>query len=139
MIKIRLIVLIAIVGIFLLLLAACGEGTSKDALNGTTWSLTAYSKTQPIEGSTLTAEFADGQIRGSAGCNSYSGSYKSQGDKITVSEIAMTLMACMEPEGIMDQEQTFLTFLRDAQTFKLSDGQLQIFRLDGEVLTFKAD
>ena len=36
----------------------------------------------------------------------------------------------------MEQEQTFLEYLQDAQTFKLSEGQLQIFRSDGKALTF---
>ena len=45
-------------------------------------------------------------------------------------------MACLEPEGVMEQETMFVGFLGDAQTFRLSDGGLQIVRLDGEALTF---
>jgi heat shock protein HslJ len=53
-----------------------------------------------------------------------------------MSEIGSTLMACMEPEGIMEQEQLIMSFLSDAQEYRLDDGQLQIYRLDGEALTF---
>ena len=36
----------------------------------------------------------------------------------------------------MDQEQLFTSFLSDAQEYRLDDGQLQIFRSDGEALVF---
>ena len=70
MMKKRLITLIAVGGVFLLLLSACGEITNKDPLEGTAWQLFAYRKTLPVEGTTLTIEFADGQISGSSGCRS---------------------------------------------------------------------
>ena len=44
--------------------------------------------------------------------------------------------ACLEPEGAMEQEQVFAEYMRNAQTFRLADGQLQIFGADGEALTF---
>lgn len=50
--------------------------------------------------------------------------------------IAITEMACLEPEGVMDQEPEFVEFLTDAQTFRLADGQLQILRSYREALTF---
>jgi len=130
--------MIAMAGIVTLSLAACsGTGTStNDPVSGTSWVLMAYRKTKPIPGTTFTAIFEDGKIHGSAGCNSYGGSYQVNGDKITVSELGMTLMACPEPAGIMEQEAYLLEFLGDAQTFRLANGQLQIFRSDGEALTF---
>ena len=119
-------------------LSACTliDQASDDPLNGTSWVLFAYRKTKPIDGTRITAEFKDGEIRGSAGCNSYFGSYKIDGNSIEMSEIGSTLMACLEPEGIMDQEQLFTSFLSDAQEYRLDDGQLQIFRSDGEALAF---
>jgi heat shock protein HslJ len=45
-------------------------------------------------------------------------------------------MACLDPEGVMDQELTFVQFLQDAQTFRFVDEQLQIFTSDSEALTF---
>jgi len=58
------------------------------------------------------------------------------GDKIAFSEVFSTMMACPEPEGIMEQETMFLQFLGDVQRFEMADGQLQVFRSDGEALTF---
>jgi heat shock protein HslJ len=125
----------AIVGI-LILFAGCSALPTTDPLDGTSWELYAYRKSRPIEGSTLTISFEDGQIHGSAGCNSYGGSYEVDGGKITISEIFSTLMACPEPEGLMEQETMFLQFLGNAQRFEIVDGQLQIFWSDHEALTF---
>ena len=130
-------VLIALMGLIVLLSTACGRGGApSDPLAGTSWTLFAYRKTKPISGTTITASFEDGQVRGSAGCNSYGGSYRVSGETIAVGPLAITEMACMDPEGVMEQEQTVMELLHDAQTFRLADGQLQILRSDGEALTF---
>jgi heat shock protein HslJ len=129
---------VALAGILILSLAACqgADSAADDPLDGTSWVLMAYRKTRPISGTTITATFEDGQVRGSAGCNSYGGSYQVSGDTITVGAVAITEMACLEPEGVMDQELVFVEFLTDAQTFRLAAGQLQVLRSDGEALTF---
>ena len=136
--KMKYVVVIALAGIVILALAACqrADSAASDPLDGTSWVLTAYRKTRPISGTTITATFEDGQVRGSAGCNSYSGSYQVSGDTITVGPVAITEMACLEPESVMDQELVFVEFLTDAQTFRLADEQLQVVRSDGEALTF---
>jgi heat shock protein HslJ len=137
--KMKHVATIAFAGVIILSLAACGgaDSATSDPLDGTSWVLMAYRKSRPIPETTITATFEDGQVRGSAGCNSYSGSYQVSDNTITVDEIAITEMACLEPEGIMEQEMVFIEFIRDAQTFRSTDGQLQIFRSDGhEALTF---
>lgn len=132
-------VIATLAGILILSLVACSgaNSTSDDPLDGTSWALMAYRKSSPIPETTLTATFKDGKIHGSAGCNSYSGPYQIGDGTITIGAIASTEMACLEPEGIMEQETMFLNeFLRKAQTFRFADEQLQIFRADGEALTF---
>jgi heat shock protein HslJ len=47
----------------------------------------------------------------------------------------MTMMACQDT-GVMEQEQTFIQYLQDAQTFKVNGEQLQIFSSDDKVLVF---
>jgi heat shock protein HslJ len=127
-----------LIGVIILVLAACGGTgtTSADPLDGTAWELTAYGTSEPIPGTTITATFEEGQMRGSAGCNTYSGSYQVDGEFINVGQLAMTEMACLQPEGVMDQELMYLEFLRGARIFELGDGGLRIFRSDGEALTF---
>ena len=126
----------AILAYILVMLTGCSVLPAADTLDGTSWELYAYRKSRPIEGSTLTIIFEDGQIHGSSGCNSYGGSYRVDGDKLAVSEIFAALMACPEPEGLMEQETTFLQFLGNAQRFEMADGRLQIFLSDREALTF---
>ena len=126
--------------IILLSMAACtlpGLPTG-DPLKGTSWRLVTLGGAGLIPGSQITATFEDGQVHGSAGCNSYGGSYQVSGDRLTMDAIFMTEMACMDPQGVMDQERQYLEMLGMAQTFKLSGGQLQVFSAGGEVLTFLA-
>ncbi|MHB8807035.1 MAG: META domain-containing protein [Anaerolineaceae bacterium] len=127
--------LITIVILSTFLLSACGLINAKDTLNETSWLLTAIDDAPTLEGTKVTAEFSEGQIGGSSGCNSYGGSYETKGEKITTSSIVMTLMACQDA-SIMEQEQTFLQYLQDAQTFQISGKQLQIFDSNGRALTF---
>ena len=136
--KTKTIYLLMLIGLLALTLAACSTSasTAQDPLDGTSWVLFAYRKTTPIPGTTLTASFQDGQVRGSAGCNSYSGEYKVDGNKIEIGPIAITEMACMEPEGVMDQELFFVQFLQDGETLQLEGERLIIRRPDGETLTF---
>jgi heat shock protein HslJ len=137
----KLMPLLILAGLLVVTLAACGggaSGTGGDPLDGTSWTLTAYRKTRPIPGTMIDITFEDGELRGSAGCNSYFGSYEVSGSTITVGDVAMTEMACMEPEGVMEQETEVLAILTAGETFQIDDGQLQIFRPDGEALTFVA-
>jgi heat shock protein HslJ len=64
-----------------------------------------------IEGTQITATFAGGTVSGSAGCNTYTGTVTPVDDYFTIGGIATTQMACTEPEGVMEQEQAFLTAL----------------------------
>jgi heat shock protein HslJ len=134
----RNVLLAALATIVLLSLAACSETgpATEDPLDGTSWVLIGYGLAAPLPGTEITAKFDQGQVSGSSGCNSYGGSYEVKGDSISVRELFHTEMACLDPEGIMEQEQTYLEYLSGAQTFHLSHGQLQFTRADGETLTF---
>lgn len=121
-----------------LLLIACSSTAEStgDQLDGTTWELYAYRKSKPISGTTITVNFEDGRLRGSAGCNTYAASYEVSENELMVDDIEITEMGCMEPEGVMEQEIYYIEFLRAGRRFTLSDEQLMIFRPDGEALTF---
>jgi heat shock protein HslJ len=127
--------LIAFAVLCLCLLTACSVTNQRDPLNGSAWTLSSLNETPPLQGRKLTIEFGEGKLSGSSGCNSYSGSYEIKGNKIKTGAIGMTLMACVDP-GVMEQEQNFLAYLQDAQSFTLSAGQLRIFRPDGKALAF---
>jgi len=127
----------ALAAAILLTLAACAGagGTTGDPLKGTSWRLTTLSGASLIPGTEITANFEDGEVHGSA-CNSYGGSYQVNGDKLTMTDVFMTEMACVEPQGIMEQELAFFNLLTSAQSFKLTDGGLRILGAGGAELAF---
>lgn len=129
--------LLVLVTLTTLIIYACSalSGTS-DPLDGSSWQLTAYSGKDVIPGTNVTITFEDRQASGQAGCNGYGGAYEVDGEKIVFRDVASTLMLCTGPEGVMEQEAEFLGSLNEAQRFELTDGQLQLFRTDGEALIF---
>lgn len=128
----------AAIYIIAILLSACGGSPVEEvSLEGTTWVLTAYNKNRPLEGSQPTIAFENGQASGNASCNSYGGGYEVQGNKIGFSALAMTEMFCMDPEGVMDQEMTYLEMLEKAVTFEINGDVLTIIAGPQQTLTFE--
>lgn len=70
-----------------------------------------------LSGSQITASFSDTQISGNAGCNNYSGTLTPVEGFFTISGIVTTRKACGEPEGVMAQEQAYLTALQGVDGF----------------------
>ncbi len=129
---------VIVILIVMLTLAACGGIGAQNAadLDGTSWVLSSYRNTTPIETTIPTIVFKDGEVSGSASCNHYGGSFQVDGDKISFGAMFMTEMYCVDPEGVMDQESVYLEMLGNAERFELSDSQLVIFTVDSESLTF---
>lgn len=128
-------VLVTLSGLLLLLQGGCSVLGANDPLAGTSWTLTSIGGESLVSGSNITLEFKDGRASGNAGCNSYGGGYRVNGNKLEFQKMASTLMACVDSD-IMVQESAYLGFLGKTQSFELADGQLQIYRSDGEALTF---
>jgi len=107
----------------------------------TKWKLESYGEVgnlqAVVEGSQITATFdsAEGRVHGSAGCNTYFGRYQVSGIELSILETANTEMYCMEPEGVMDQEQQYLKLLQAAESYQIQDGKLQI-NSGNQVLVF---
>ena len=103
---------------------------AKATLEGPTWSLLAFVEpnpvedvvvplplpTEPLPGTEITAIFKDGAVGGSAGCNTYRAAYARDGDALTFGAISFTEMACLTPEGVMDQEGRYLELLQDRKS-----------------------
>lgn len=108
-------------------------------LAGTSWTVISYNNgqqavTSVIIGTELTATFGeDGQLTGSAGCNDYSVSYEVDGDSISFGPSIGTLKECAEPEGIMAQEQQYLTALTTAATYQIRGGRLELRTAEGAI------
>ena len=112
------------------------------SLEGTSWRVTGYNDgrgvTSLVLGSEITATFDGENVAGSAGCNSYTASYTLDGDEITVGPAVSTRMACMEPEGVMEQESAYLEALSAAATYELGRDRLTLYDGDGQILAMFA-
>ena len=133
---------VALVGATLVLaalLAACGsaepdqppgEGT---ALAGTEWVLASLSGEALIEGTQITLVFSEASIEGSAGCNTYGGTYNATGDSLSLSDLYWTEMGCMEPEGILEQELAYLNVLNAVASYRADAERLELYDEAGTI------
>jgi len=113
-------------------------------LEDTKWVLQSYGETgnltDVLASTEITAEFvsSEGTVKGSAGCNSYFGSYEVKGSKLSIpGPIGATEMYCMEPEGVMDQEQEYLNTLQLAESYEI-DGDELIINCGSQILIYSA-
>lgn len=106
-------------------------------LTGTLWQATMVNNGREavvslIEGTELTATFQeDGTVFGTGGCNNFSGGYTVDGDQISIGPLAMTMMFCVEPEGVMEQEMAFAAALESAAVFAIQGDTLELRTADG--------
>lgn len=131
MLKSKLYPVLLMLTVVSLLVAGCTSAPTASDLEDTKWILESYGEQgnlKPvIEGTRITATFdsAEGQVRGSAGCNSYFGGYQIN-DKLSIPVLAHTEMYCLDPEGVMEQEYEYLRTLQSAESYQIKDGKLQI-------------
>ena len=126
-------------------LVATFAASSPVPLEGTPWRLYAYNDEQgavldPLPGTEITATFGEGsELAGSAGCNDYTATYTVDGDSLTIGPVRSTLMACAEPEGVLQQETAFLGLLESAASYEILASRLKLSNADGEgILVFIA-
>lgn len=124
--------------LIVLLLSSCsGDEPKVEAqLQGKTWVLTTYNETQPIAGRHPILEFEGDQVSGTTGCNHYGGTYRIERDSISFKGIFSTEMACLDPEGFMEQERIYLELLRVVDQFELNDGLLTFYAESNPILVF---
>jgi heat shock protein HslJ len=102
-------------------------------LAGSSWEVIGYNNGKQgvvsvALDTTLTADFgADGTLSGTAGCNNYTASYKTDGKTISIGPAATTRKMCAEPPNIMEQEMQYLQALSTAATYRI-DGMKMEFR-----------
>ncbi len=128
------------IAIFLvILLSSCTWNESKIEvqLQGMTWSLSAYNDTQPIAGHHPILEFQADQFSGTTGCNHYGGTYQIDEESIRFEGVFSTEMACLEPEGLMEQERIYLELLRTVERFELIENVLTFYTESNPILVFE--
>lgn len=115
------------------------------ALQRDTWVLQSYGSpgrpARVIDRTRLTASFEPkaSQLRGKAGCNTFSAPYRVEGDSLTIRSAAATRKLCEQPAGVMQQETLYLSLLETVHTFRVEteyEPTLYLECQDGQVLIF---
>ncbi len=89
------------------------------------------SQVAPIEGTSLTATFRLTNVSGSAGCNTYDGTYGTNGHTVAIGRLATTRLAC--PDDVMTQETAFLAALSGAALVEPRGNTLLLTDLKGNI------
>ena len=107
-------------------------------LADTTWAITSYNDgsaaVSPLADTETELTFADdGTLSGTGGCNRLLGSYTAGDGEISFGTIATTQMACMTPEGLMDQEAAIVAALESAATYSIEGDMLEMRTADDAI------
>ncbi len=109
-------------------------------LNGTQWDIIAYGATDKpasmVAETQPTAEFLDGQVSGTTGCNQYFAPFSQSGDTLTTGPVASTRRACTEPVGL--QEAEILQGWDTAVSYELNGDTLIIHHESGVLILVAA-
>jgi peptidyl-Lys metalloendopeptidase len=133
---IRRTIMVGIALVLTALMAACAAAAQDqppaqgNTLQGTEWVLVSLNGNALIEGREITLRFGETSIEGSGGCNMYGGSYTASEDGLRLSDVYWTEMACVEPKGIMEQEQAYFQALNAAARYRVAQSQSSGDRLE---------
>ena len=138
----------ALAGVAVLVMSACGSDEVKTTadtsagsvpLEGTTWVLGGGTDIgAPLGDVVVSAQFEGGTVSGTSGCNNYNGPYTLDGDKLTIGpNLARTQMACIGPAAAV--EQVYLKLLTQVESYSISGETLSLAGSGGKtLLTFEA-
>jgi heat shock protein HslJ len=83
------------------------------ALNGTRWMIASLDG-RPVRTARMTdIRFTQSRVQGNAGCNSFGGGYRLEGDRLSAGQVVSTKMACVGPG--MNVEGRFFDIISDAR------------------------
>jgi len=113
---------------------AQGPAAPAMTLSGAEWKVTRLAALSAIEGDAPTISFGkDARVAGASGCNRYMGGYSQDGQALTFTELAGTMMAC--PPARMELEQRMLGALGDVTGFLITPGgALELYGAGGLLL-----
>jgi heat shock protein HslJ len=108
------------------LVAGCGDeqggGADAPSLQDTPWVLSAGVEVEGWERFAPSLTFGPERLGGFTGCNQYGGAYTVDGSTLELGEIAMTLIGCPPPAGVVERE--FLAALRRVAAWHVDGDQL---------------
>ncbi|MEM7025417.1 MAG: META domain-containing protein [Pseudomonadota bacterium] len=111
------------------------------SLDGRTWRLEGITSSDqdddwPAGQITLDFHVAGAWANGFSGCNTYVAGLTVDGDKITISMPATTLMLC--PEDVQRRERRYLEALYKAQSYTVTGDALELTLSDGAKMQFRS-
>jgi heat shock protein HslJ len=120
---------------------ASGVSAADKTLEGVTWRLSGFAGKGPeipaASSRPVTARFDAGRVSGFSGCNNFTGSYKLDGDRVMLGQLAGTTMACPEPETAI--ESAFRATFSGAVRYAIRADQLTLLADSGAALAFEAE
>lgn len=81
-------------------------------------------------------EFTEDRISGSGGCNRFFGGYSTNADRISLTQMGSTRMACVD-ETVSRREDDFLAALSAVQSFRRDGDRLVLGTSDGRDLVLQ--
>lgn len=132
MIKFNIMKKLVLLFIMAIALQACSEKMGVTNIAGTSWVLTEWpNETMPNTTKKATLAFgADNKVSGKSFCNGFGGTATINGETIKFNELIGTMMFC---EDVGQAEGKFTEGLRNANSFKVVNGKLQLLQ-DGKLL-----
>ena len=136
---------VALMMAFLAALVACRTPSSTPpptateppplVLDGTEWQLRELNGEALRPGTAISLDFADGRLSGFAGCNHYGGPYTIDSKRqLDIEMMAITLEACLEPAGVLEQESAYMAVLQASTAVEISEGRLELRGEKGTLL-----
>ncbi len=86
------------------------------------WNLVQLNGQPLAPGTIISANFNNGQVSGSGGCNTFNATYTTNGNNVTISYPVGTQIAC--PPEVMNQETAFFQALSSVATYQISGPNL---------------
>lgn len=132
--------LVVLLGCLVATIAACGGSGDRAgsvapaSLTGTSWTAMVVAGQPVVAGHEPTVAFSSDQVKGSGGCNSFSGTYRYRPGTIKFENLAMTAMACLDASiGVV--EGRFSTALIGATTVYMdAEGRMVMNGTGGQIV-----
>lgn len=119
-------------------------GSAVTALPGSSWQLVTYRDAAQAMVPAVASAASDlrfgagGQLSGTTGCNSFSGTYTTNGENLTITLGPSTLMGCVDPQ-VSAQEAVIQQQLPAVARFAITGDTLTLSKADGSALfTYRA-
>lgn len=123
--------------VMMLALAGCATASEGRRIGSGEWRALDINGFPVAPPASVTLTLGNGKASGSAGCNSFTGTYDlGRNEGIRFGPLATTRKAC-EP-ALMEQEQRYLALLAAVRGYSVyGDGSLSLISLDGRAIRFR--